>query len=410
MISKHALSVNRKEDNREGREQMADQEQLALLKQGVSQWNEWRGKNPMVKVDLRMAELQRADLRGADLRMADLTGANLSRAKLSGTQLSLAILNEANLEEADLGIPNIDSDDGFEGANLSSSEVRNANLKMARLVCSNLIGANLSGSDLIGANLEEANLGMADLSGAVLRKARLLKTDLFNTNLSRADLREAQISHLVFIATDLRGANLTGCWIDSVVDAHAQWQGVRDYDLIITHKSQPTIIVDGFAMSLWIQLLLQHESLWEVIERVTAPVSLILASSTDEQKEVIDALRSEFRKLDYIPITLDGEQAEKQEYKDWLAILMRLARFVIVDMTEAEKVAQHLPFIASQHPSVPIQPLVQLSASGFTIPEELASHSSMLETYRYQSVEDIQRDAGELIARVEQKARELTRR
>lgn len=389
---------------------MADQEQVALLKQGVSTWNEWRRKNPMIDVDLRMAELQGTDLRGADLHMVDLTGANLSRAKLSGARLSLAILNEANLEEADLGFPGIDSDDGFDAAVLTSADVRTANLKKARLVGAELIGTHLSESDLTEANLEQANLGMADLSGAILQKARLRRTDVYNTNLSGADLREAQLSYLILIDTDLREANLTGCWIDFVVDAHAQWQGTQDYDLIVTHKSQPTIIVDGFAMSLWIQLLLQHESLWEVIERVTAPVGLILASSTDERKGVIDVLKSEFRKLDLVPITLDGEQAEKQGYKDWLTILTRLARFVIVDMTEAEKVAQHLPFIASQHPSVPIQPLVQLSDESSTLPEEFAASPSLLETYRYQSVEDIQRDAGELIARAEQKAQELAGR
>lgn len=380
------------------------------MKQSVSQWNEWRAKNQMVDVDLRMAELQGIDLQGADLSMVDLTRANLSRAKLSGARLSLATLNEVNLEEADLGIPNIDSDDGFEGANLSSSDARKANLRKARLVCSNLIGTNLSGSDLTGANLEEANLGLADLSGAILRKSLLLKTDLFNTNLSNADLREAQISHLILIDTDLREANLTGCRIDSVVDAHAQWQGSQDYDLIITHKSQPTIIVDGFAMSLWIQLLLRHESLWELIERVTAPIGLILASYTDERKEVIDAFRSEFRKLDLVPITFDGEQAEKQEYKDWLNILTRLARLVIVDLTGAKDIVQELLVLASRHSSVPIQPLVQLSVGNSAIPEELAASPSMLEIYRYQNVEDIQRDAGELIARAEQRAKELTRR
>ncbi|MGB8347044.1 MAG: pentapeptide repeat-containing protein [Ktedonobacteraceae bacterium] len=389
---------------------MANWEQIELLKQGVSKWNEWRAKNQMVDVDLRIAELQGMDLRGADLRMADLSGANLSRANLSGAQLSLAILNEANLEEADLGIPNIDSDDGFEGANLSSSDVRKANLRKARLVCANLSWADLSGANLEEANLEEANLGIANLSGAILQKAHLLRTDLYNTNLSRADLREAQISHLILIDTDLREANLTGCRINSVVDAHAQWRGSQDYDLIVTYKSQPTIIVDGFAMSLLIQLLLRDRSLWGVIERVTARVGLILALCIDERKKVINVLKSELRKLGYVPITFDCEQIEKREYKDWLDILTRLAKFVIIDMTAAKDIAQELPFLVSQHPSVPIQPVVQSSADDSIIPEELAASPSVLETYHYQQVEDIQRDASALIARAEQKAQELAGR
>lgn len=42
-----------------------------------------------------------------------------------------------------------------------------------------------------------------------------------------------------------------------------------------------------------------------------------------------------------------------------------------------------------------------------TVPEELASYPSVLEMYRYQNAEDIQRDASALIARAEQKAKEL---
>src|SRR3954453_18459775 len=61
---------------------MANEEHVALLKQGGNAWNAWRRQNP----DLR------PDLRGADLR-----GADLSEAKLDG-----AVLIETNLEDANL--------------------------------------------------------------------------------------------------------------------------------------------------------------------------------------------------------------------------------------------------------------------------------------------------------------------
>jgi uncharacterized protein YjbI with pentapeptide repeats len=59
---------------------MVNNEHLALLKQGVEVWNDWRKNNGGVKPNLRGAEmlsarLDRADLRGADLRGADLSGA-----------------------------------------------------------------------------------------------------------------------------------------------------------------------------------------------------------------------------------------------------------------------------------------------------------------------------------------------
>jgi hypothetical protein len=41
---------------------MANQEQVALLKQGSEVWNAWRKENPDVKIDLSFADLKSANL------------------------------------------------------------------------------------------------------------------------------------------------------------------------------------------------------------------------------------------------------------------------------------------------------------------------------------------------------------
>ena len=46
---------------------MANEEHIALLKQGVDVWNEWRRENP----DVWPIDLFKADLSGADLRIAE---------------------------------------------------------------------------------------------------------------------------------------------------------------------------------------------------------------------------------------------------------------------------------------------------------------------------------------------------
>ena len=61
---------------------MADEEQLKIIRQGDAAWNEWRVKNPDIKVDLWGAHLIWADLGWATLGGAYLWGANLGGAKL----------------------------------------------------------------------------------------------------------------------------------------------------------------------------------------------------------------------------------------------------------------------------------------------------------------------------------------
>ncbi len=82
---------------------MSDQEQLAILKQGVWEWNEWRAKNPDGAIDLRNADLSDANLNETELSGAHLVAdeqsdipmdeigfiiANLTAADLSGAHLS----------------------------------------------------------------------------------------------------------------------------------------------------------------------------------------------------------------------------------------------------------------------------------------------------------------------------------
>src|SRR5258708_30228702 len=103
--------------------QMANQEHLEILKQGISVWNMWREQYPKIQPDLSGINLEEVNLSStnrlrihhhldAQERYWLLEGemddaANFSHANLAGTVLSRAILcsvnfSEANLSDADL--------------------------------------------------------------------------------------------------------------------------------------------------------------------------------------------------------------------------------------------------------------------------------------------------------------------
>jgi Pentapeptide repeats (8 copies) len=76
---------------------MADEDHLAILRQGVDAWNAWRMKEPSVVPDLRGANLREAHLDGAYLRATDLSMTNLRGAYLNCANLVRADLTDANL-------------------------------------------------------------------------------------------------------------------------------------------------------------------------------------------------------------------------------------------------------------------------------------------------------------------------
>jgi hypothetical protein len=111
---------------------MANQEHLAILKQGVDVWNTWREEHPEVWPALREADLSKSNLKKVDLSGAHLFRTNFSEADLRGANLQLAYPLRANLRGADLTEAVLDS--------------------------ANFIGADLRGANLTGANLRFANL------------------------------------------------------------------------------------------------------------------------------------------------------------------------------------------------------------------------------------------------------------
>lgn len=157
---------------------MANEELVALLKQGSKVWNAWREENPKAEIDLRSADLSSANLKSAQLINARLIDANLRSADLRFANLSYASLTYADLINADL----VD-------ANLSS-----ANLCYARLIDANLSSANLSAARLSRANLVYANLRFANLSHANLSDTNLLGAQVLETNFTNATFTGACIA------------------------------------------------------------------------------------------------------------------------------------------------------------------------------------------------------------------------
>lgn len=209
---------------------MANEEHVALLRQGVETWNTWRrtysGKFPpdLAGADLHGMDLDGTDLHevylidtdlhggilsGANLRYADLSGANLHGADLNGADLHEASLFGANLSEADLSAASLHGT-VLGHATLSHANLRGASLVQASLKAADLRGADLRRANLHGADLSEAKLQAADLRGADLHDADLHGADLSEAKLHRVNLSKANLSGADLREASLRGANLSG--------------------------------------------------------------------------------------------------------------------------------------------------------------------------------------------------------
>jgi hypothetical protein len=309
---------------------MANDEHVALLKEGVAAWNAWRDENPGMRPDLRGANLIRADLRGANLNRADLIGANLREANLNRADLVRAVLKGTNLKGA------------------------------------NLIDANLSEANLIEANLYGARLWMAKLSKAKLLKAVLARADLEDTKLDRADLRGAKLQGATLVRTDLTGADLTGCRIFGVSAWELKLDTTKQQNLVITSENEPEITVDNIEVAQFIYLLLRNEKVRDVIDTIGKKGVLLLGRFTEGRMLVLERLREKLRDLSYVPMVFDFDKPETKDFTETVRLLAGLSKFVVVDITNPRSAPLELQAAVPDF-MVPFAPILQQGEEPFAM-------------------------------------------
>jgi uncharacterized protein YjbI with pentapeptide repeats len=388
---------------------MANQEHLDILEQGVKIWNQWREEHPEFVPDLKeaslkeknlkevnftKADLQKANLKGADLTKANLRGADLSYAILWDTILSEAVLNDAILVESYLY-----------GANLTK-----ANLTKALLFKAWLEKANLSDAELAGVHLGGADLADANLRGAKLTKATLNGTSFAGADLSEADLSGSDLSWSNLSGANLSHTNLTGCRIYATSAWNVQLEGAIQSDLIITNQEEPIITVDSLKIAQFIYLLLNNEQIREVINTLTMKAVLILGRFTPERKVVLEALREELRRHNYIPILFDFEKPSSRSFTETVRTLADLARFIIADLTDPSSIPQELQAIIPTL-AIPVQPILLEGKKAYAMFVDFSLYPWVLPIHFYNDQTNLLATLKEkVIEPAEQKAQELEKR
>ena len=357
------------------------------------------------RTNLTMADLSGANFRGAHLREADLFQAKLRGADLSRSDLFKAKLCEVDLRGADLS-----------GAKLREVDLHGTDLRGTKLSEVDLSGADLSGANLRGANfsrranLMDANLSGADLIGVTLSGAYLSRADLRRTKLRDADLSEAYLNEALLVQTDLTAADVTGCRIFGISAWRLKLERTKQQSLVITSEDEPAITVDNIEIAQFIYLLLHNEKIRGVIDTVTSKAVLILGRFTDERKAVLDAVREELRKHDYVPILFDFAVPATRDITETVSLLARMARFIIADLTDPSSIPKELEAIVPGL-AVPVQPLLAGASRPYAMFKDYWKYDWVLPVYRYEGIEPLLATLAEkVIAPAEGKVKALEER
>ena len=193
------------------------------------------------------------------------------------------------------------------------------------------------------------------------------------------------------VDADITNADLTGCRIYGV----SAWglklnDETKQQNLIISRsRDDSEITVDNIEVAQFIYLMLNNQKVRDVIDTITSKAVLILGRFTDERKTVLDALRDELRKRNYLPILFDFDKPTSRNTDETITLLARMARFVIADISDAKSVLQELRAIVPELPSVPVQPVIIASQEEPGMFDFYRGFRSFLPVHRYDTPEQL---------------------
>ena len=180
---------------------------------------------------------------------------------------------------------------------------------------------------------------------------------------------------------------------------------------MITPDYQPTVRVDNLEVAQFIYLLLNNEKIRSVIDTITSKVALILGRFTPERKAILDAIREELRKRDYLPVLFDFDKPASRDLTETVRTLAHLAKFIIADITEPRSIPQELQSIVPDL-AVPIQPLLLKGSTGeYGMFESFKKYHWVLSIYEYSDLDGLITSLEEKVIKpAETKAKELANR
>ena len=136
-----------------------------------------------------------------------------------------------------------------------------------------------------------------------------------------------------------------------------------------------------------------------MIDTITSKAVLILGRFTDERKAVLDALREELRKREYLPILFDFEKPRSRDTDETITLLARMAKFIIADVTDAKAVLQELRGIVPNLSSVPVQPIILATQEEPGMFDFYRNMKWFLKVHRYADQERLLADLGDEVIR-----------
>jgi hypothetical protein len=158
-------------------------------------------------------------------------------------------------------------------------------------------------------------------------------------------------------------------------------------ELVITPYDEAAITVDNIKVAQFIYLLLTNKEIRDVIDTIGKKGVLLLGRFTGGRIAVLERLRQELRKRDFLPMVFNFDKPEVKDFTKTVRLLTGQSHFVIVDITNPKSAPLELQATVPEY-MIPFVPIIEKGEEPFAMFTDLwIKHREwVLDPIRYPSV------------------------
>ncbi|VFQ47443.1 pentapeptide repeat-containing protein [Desulfoluna butyratoxydans] len=330
---------------------------IEIWKKGAKEWNKWRDLNPDISPDLSDSNFL-SDLYDSEYLydLPEYNGYNLSNCNLNRVSLRNCVFCDCNFSKSD-----------FHYSDLVDSYCYNCDFSFAQLQVSKIGSAKFQNCNFEGANLSYCSAEETDFSGSKLFATTLNNMSLVKTNFSNTTIEQVRVYGISAWDLNLEGCNQSNIYIE---------------------KDHSAITVPTIELAQFIALLVNSSKIRDIIDTITSKVVLILGRFSSDRKKILDQIKNEIQTYGYLPVIFDFDGPENRDVTETIITLASMAKFVIADISSPKSIPQELSHIIPHFPSLPIQPIIEMSQREYGMFEHFERYPWVLDKITY-SEEDL---------------------
>lgn len=311
---------------------MASTEHVNILCAGALRWNEWREQNPEITPDLSDIEFGKAFS-----EVDSLTDYEKNYPSFEGYNFSSTNLNRVNA---------------------AGTLFDNCDFSHCHFHFSYLCSAIFQGCNFLGASLAVSKIGSTSFLYCNFTETDLSYCSAEETDFSGSTIHQSNMSNMSLVKTDFSDAKIDRTRVYGISAWDLNLKNCQQNEIYI--KENGTMVsVPSIEMAQFIALLISNTKIRDIIDTITSKAVLILGRFSDNRKPVLDQLKNELQKRNYVPILFDFQGPSSRDLTETISTLAMLSRFVIADLSNAKSVPQELQAIVPNYPSLPVQPIIE---------------------------------------------------